>query len=215
MARPKKQNSSNPNNFLINQSSILGSAVLALIIIVLGFFALNGLSQTSTKNTTNKSNTTQQTQKTNSQKTSNDSINKATKPATTPTSHTVVSGESLWKIAVSVYNDGYKWTQIADANKLADPNHITVGMVLTLPQLATQPTSVSTDNQSTGSTPNNNQKITYTVTKGDCLWTIAEHFYGTGYKWVALRDANSSKVGLLPNGRPLITPGTVLTIPLS
>lgn len=47
--------------------------------------------------------------------------------------YTVVSGDSLWTIATSVYNDGYKWVDIAKANNLATPDIIYAGNVLTLP----------------------------------------------------------------------------------
>lgn len=48
--------------------------------------------------------------------------------------YTVVKGDSLWKIAVRAYGDGYKWTQIAKANNLKNPNIIHSGNVLTLPR---------------------------------------------------------------------------------
>lgn len=49
--------------------------------------------------------------------------------------YTVVAGDSLWKIAVQNYNDGYQWTKIWNANKLAisNPNKIEIGMKLMLP----------------------------------------------------------------------------------
>jgi len=47
--------------------------------------------------------------------------------------YTVVRGDSLWKIAVASYGNGYKWVEIAKANKLANPNIIHAGNVLTLP----------------------------------------------------------------------------------
>lgn len=53
-----------------------------------------------------------------------------TQPATK--SYTVVQGDSLWKIAVARYNDGYKWPEIAQANSLANPDLIHAGNVLTL-----------------------------------------------------------------------------------
>lgn len=49
-------------------------------------------------------------------------------------SYTVVHGDNLWKIAVRAYGDGYKWTQIAKANNLKNPNLIHSGNVLTLPR---------------------------------------------------------------------------------
>lgn len=54
----------------------------------------------------------------------------------------------------------------------------------------------------------------YTVQLGDTLWEIAEGYYGDGFQWTAIKDANPSLVQLLPNGTwALITPGAVLQFP--
>lgn len=60
----------------------------------------------------------------------------AQKPETTSnaTEYTVVAGDSLWKIAVAQYGDGYKWTEISKANKLVNPNIIHPGNKLSLPR---------------------------------------------------------------------------------
>jgi nucleoid-associated protein YgaU len=53
-------------------------------------------------------------------------------------SYTVVSGDSLSKIAKNHYGDASKWHQIYDANKAtigSNPDHIEVGQVLKLPQI--------------------------------------------------------------------------------
>lgn len=47
--------------------------------------------------------------------------------------YTVAKGDSLWKIAVAQYGNGYKWVEIAKANKLVNPNVIHPGNVLVLP----------------------------------------------------------------------------------
>ena len=52
--------------------------------------------------------------------------------------YTVVSGDSLSKIAKNHYGDAAKWHQIYDANKAVignNPDLIEVGQVLTLPRL--------------------------------------------------------------------------------
>lgn len=49
--------------------------------------------------------------------------------------YTVVSGDSLSKIAKHVYGDGNRWMQIFEANqdKLSNPDHISPGQVLRIP----------------------------------------------------------------------------------
>jgi nucleoid-associated protein YgaU len=49
------------------------------------------------------------------------------------TQYTVIKGDSLWTIAEREYGSGYKWIDIARANKLTDPNIIHNGNVLQLP----------------------------------------------------------------------------------
>jgi len=50
------------------------------------------------------------------------------------TNYTVKKGDCLWTIAVRAYGDGYKWTAIANTNKLVNPNLIHSGNVFTLPR---------------------------------------------------------------------------------
>jgi hypothetical protein len=51
---------------------------------------------------------------------------------------------------------------------------------------------------------------TYTVVRGDCLWTIAQKYYGNGAAWPKIYDANRDKITKSPD---LIYPGQVFTIP--
>lgn len=51
---------------------------------------------------------------------------------------------------------------------------------------------------------------TYTVKKGDCLWTIAKKFYGSGADYTKIYEANKDTIGKNPN---LIYPGQTFTIP--
>ncbi len=50
------------------------------------------------------------------------------------TEYTVVKGDYLWEIALRAYGDGYKWVDIAKANKLVNPGLIHSGNVLKLPR---------------------------------------------------------------------------------
>ena len=61
------------------------------------------------------------------------------KPAETIQSgeYKVVRNDSLWKIALKTYGDGYQWLKIWQANKtkLVSPDKLEIGMVLVLPKL--------------------------------------------------------------------------------
>ena len=50
---------------------------------------------------------------------------------------------------------------------------------------------------------------TYTVQSGDCLWSIAQRFYGTGTKWIVIYQANTAVIKSADD----IQIGQVLTIP--
>ena len=120
------------------------------------------------------------------------------------TYYVVKANDSLWDIAVKVYNDGYKWTDIAQANNLANPGTIFTGDKLYLPN-APVPSELG---QMMGQTQTD--KITantYTVKKDDSLWNIAVRAYGDGYQWVKIAKANN-----LANP-DMIFSGNVLQIP--
>lgn len=111
-----------------------------------------------------------------------------------PTEYTIKKGDSLWKISKKFYGSGFRWTGIARENKLPNPDVILVGNKLTIPKASAV-------------------KLTHTVVRGDTLWDISKTFYGSGFQWKTIRDANPGKIGILPNGNPLITPGQVLAVP--
>jgi nucleoid-associated protein YgaU len=52
----------------------------------------------------------------------------------TGTSYTVVKNDTVWNIAVRAYGDGYKWTDIAQANNLQNPSLIHSGNKLKIPR---------------------------------------------------------------------------------
>lgn len=54
------------------------------------------------------------------------------------------------------------------------------------------------------------QPQTYTVQTGDCLWNIAQRFYGDGSRHLEIYEANKDVIGGNPN---LIYTGQVLKIP--
>ena len=59
----------------------------------------------------------------------------------------------------------------------------------------TQNTSWPTDNKNNNSNKNNtkNTQKTHKVVKGDCLWDIAQKYYGKGSLYPKIKEANKSK----------------------
>lgn len=54
--------------------------------------------------------------------------------AITGKSYKVVEGDNLWEISVRAYADGYKWPELAKANKLNNPHLIYPDQVIQLPR---------------------------------------------------------------------------------
>ena len=151
---------------------------------------------------------------------------KAPKPTVDPlnagmknsSEYTVKGGDTLWNIAERHYKDGYKWVEIAKANKLGNPGVINPGIKLILPKVddkqiaVSQKETVMTNDEQNNKTNALVQKkiatgTTYKVVAGDNLWNIAERAYGDGNKWYKIAQANK-----LANPR-IIHPGNNFTIP--
>lgn len=63
-----------------------------------------------------------------------------------PGNYTVKEGDTLFIIAQKYYDNGNEYPKILEANKLSDPNLVTVGQVLVIPKLAessSPPTTIS------------------------------------------------------------------------
>lgn len=116
--------------------------------------------------------------------------------------HTVQAGDSLWKIAETYFQSGYNWSDIAGINRLTDPNNITVGQVLMIPNVQPKAGTVGTTAQDVAISG-----TTYTVQGGDTLWSIALRAYGDGFKWSEIARENNLKA---PNN---IHKGNILSLP--
>jgi len=116
--------------------------------------------------------------------------------------YTIKPGDDLWTISENIYNNGYKWVEIAKINKLENPGTIYAGNKLVMPAKAqgdVNGDNISEINSIVGST--------YTIISGDNLWDIAVRAYGDGYKWPEIAKANNIEN---PN---LIFANNVLKIP--
>lgn len=118
--------------------------------------------------------------------------------------HVVAKGENLWSIAQKYYGSGYKWTEIAKKNNIKNPNLIAIGQSLVVEEQNGNSTT------SEKVTMKNVEPITgtsYTIQKGDNLWTIAVRAYGDGYKWSQIsRENKLSHPNLIHSGNTLSLP---------
>jgi nucleoid-associated protein YgaU len=112
--------------------------------------------------------------------------------------HKVAKGENLWQISVKYYGDGFKWVDVATENKLLNASEIEVGQELIIPELENIAATEESPEISEDS---------YTIEKGDSLWSIAVRSYGDGYAWTKIAKENNISH---PN---LIHVGNVLKLP--
>jgi nucleoid-associated protein YgaU len=108
-------------------------------------------------------------------------------------------GDTLWALAERFYGDGNRWTALYEANSTAigpDPNQLTAGKILIIPDLPPGPP------------PGPAQ--THLTTPSDTLWDLAARFYGDGAQWPKIYEANKALIGPDPNR---LTAGLTLIIP--
>lgn len=126
-------------------------------------------------------------------------INAQLQESDTSSTYTVNPGDDLWSISENVYNDGYKWIEIAKINNLKNPDLIHAGNKLIIqtaapvinqgksdeakPEISAVSNNVIQNNSITGDS--------YKIKQGDNLWEIAVRAYGDGFKWPEIAKANS------------------------
>jgi nucleoid-associated protein YgaU len=115
-------------------------------------------------------------------------VNKEQGNTMIPKTYVVKEGDDLWHIAESLYGSGYNWVDLANTNKLQNPGTIYSGTVLTVPDVKPRLLTVA-QAQTQTTTPITG--VSYTIVKGDYLWSIALRAYGDGYKWVEIAKANN------------------------
>lgn len=142
--------------------------------------------------------------------------------------YVVAEGDTLWSIAEKEYNDGFRWKEIAEANKISEAATLEKGTKIIVPNkdvavtpeitgaTAVSPTAMPSPSvvvtKAPASTPAAaiTPPITgtsYTVKSGDNLWNIAVAAYGDGYRWVDIAKANAlANPSLIFNGNVLKLP---------
>lgn len=154
-------------------------------------------------------------------------------PGALPGKYTVKEGDTLFLIAENYYKDGYKYTEIAKTNSLANADAIEVGQVLEIPKIEGEIAEVEPTFQPTeapfettglaqvdtkggqeatggGNTTVWGPKIEaneYAVVEGDWLSTIAARAYGDIMDYPKIAEANNIQ------NPDLITPGMTLKLP--
>lgn len=107
--------------------------------------------------------------------------------------HTVVKGDTLWKIAEKYLGDGSKYREIMTLNSLTSTT-IHAGLVLAIPGTSTSANTAAASTK------------TYTVKKGDSLWNIAAKQLGNGARYKEIMSLSGI-------GSTTIRAGQVLTLP--
>jgi LysM repeat protein len=125
-----------------------------------------------------------------------------------PKIYTITQGDTLWDIAQQFYGSGYRWTIIAETNGLGDGNQIAVGQEISLPK-DTSVVAVAPRSDTAVTVTATLKGPTYTVSQGECLWSIAQNELGNGLQWNKLFDANSDSI----RDPDLILAGQELRIP--
>jgi len=133
-----------------------------------------------------------------------------TKPATDetkitlPAVHTTKDGENLWVISETYYKTGYNWVDIAEENKLENPDLIYPEQKLTIP--AVSPRTPEGELVPAAATVKA-KHTSYTIVEGDTLWDIAMKEYNDNYRWPDIASFNN-----IPNP-DLIFPSVILQLP--
>jgi len=164
MPKQKTKNGISKIKWAESYTSLLLGIIVVIILAVLIFWFIKGNGQNSMTQSTS---------------TTGEEIAK-------PTTYKVKEGDHLWSISEKMYGTGYNWVDIVSENKIENPDYLTVGTELMIPDV--EPIKISENQQEI---VNSIKEDSYKVNEGDCLWDISLRAYGDAYKWNELAKANN------------------------
>jgi len=126
----------------------------------------------------------------------------------TPGTHTVVSGDSIWKIAHKTYGDSNIQEHIdaiLAANPKVDPDNLKLGTKLTLPGAVDSDVTRQSASKQVAALDGS----LYEVKKGDTLSSIAKAKLGSASKWKSIYELNRERI----QDPASIKVGTTLRLP--
>ncbi|MFK5956188.1 MAG: LysM domain-containing protein [Planctomycetota bacterium] len=127
-----------------------------------------------------------------------------------PQIYTIRPNDTLSEIAQDQLGSQRRMSEILDANPGLDANHLVPGEKLVLPD-RTAAAVVAHSKKGSGTVREANSGArTHTVSAGDSLWSLAEKYYGQGYKVDRIVSANPK---LLKDKNTVLNIGWVLSIP--
>jgi nucleoid-associated protein YgaU len=127
-------------------------------------------------------------------------------PASEPqaVTHRVAPGESLTSICRRYYGDPALVGMLATANGLADPDHLTVSMVLRIPAVQTEGHSAG------GPAPRRDQPPLYTIRPGETLSGVAQKLLRSARRWEEIYELNRGVI----DDPDDVAAGTVIRLPV-
>ncbi len=122
----------------------------------------------------------------------------ANRPVANFRTHTVVEGDSLYRLAARYLGDGNKWPQLQklNADQLGDSENVQVGMVLKIEQAETVPTRTAAPTPASkpaATKPEPARTREYVVLRGDNLGKISLKLLGTSRRMDEIVKLNNLK----------------------
>lgn len=219
------QNNNTDGSRDLEESSRVSSILIGILLIVAVFLAFNFF-QGTPEDSLNEETSSQPTPVL-LEGTDDNPTSETGAPETGEGTYTVQAGDTLWSIAESQLNDGFRWEEIAVANKISNSSELTVGAKLVIPvgtvgSINGEKTAVTPTPTTSGTVDKPSDTVTvdevYTVKAGDTLWDIAVEYYGDGTQWHRIFDDAQNDISMYTpqsggSAYPLIHAGNVLVIP--
>lgn len=127
-----------------------------------------------------------------------------------PRLYTIQPHDTLSEIAQEQLGSSRRLREILDANPGLDVKHLVPGETLVLPGKNSRAAEAKTKMDAGKAAEAVAGRRTHTVSAGDSLWSLAEKYYGKGYKVDRIVSANPK---MLPDKNTVLNIGWVLVIP--